>query len=242
MAYPIGMFFLRKGAYEFRDPLDLFTYLIGGIVPLTFVILATALYLPSFSQEINERFLFYACARRPAGELLRAKFRFNLALVFVYCFLFIFICFLAAFHIVPALDLVKFHPDATDLKAIQAELYGRHTFTQLLQYGTLTYGILYSAWVGLNAAAYSSIGFALLLLIRNRYVALSLPTLIYIVAGFLMTRPALMPYRTFDSIFPFSYLQQPIWTAFIPFLCLASIAAVLLHIVLSNLYKLDSLA
>ncbi|WP_208112756.1 hypothetical protein [Aureibacillus halotolerans] len=137
-------------------------------------------------------------------------------LTFAVFFLYVFITFLYAFYIDPFFGLTEyFNPDMT-VAEMEKDRLERHTFTQLLVYGDFIYGVLYSTWVGVNAAVWSSFGFLLLLVMNRSYVALTIPYLAYLAQVFFFGNPTLQPYRFSFSVFPYGFTQQEIWTAFIP--------------------------
>ncbi|WP_165842380.1 ABC transporter permease [Paenibacillus xerothermodurans] len=216
--------------------------MLEGILPLAFVLLATLVYLGSFSREIKNRFLVYTRLRTPLRKMLRIKFAANFLVTFGVFFVFTFGYFLFSFYIVPLLRLVQFHPEVYMLNEVTVvqDSYTRHTFTQLLQFGSLTYGFFYSCWVGLNAAVYATIGFFMVLIIRNQFLALSIPFLLYILGSFVMAASGLMRFRFPDAVFPYSYMQLPIWTAFAPFLFLLFICIILFLAVNKNLERIDN--
>lgn len=244
MLWPFFYFIVQRNSVSFRDRLDVFTFMLEGILPLIFVLLATLVYVGSFSQEIKNRFLVYTRMRIPLRKMLLIKFIANSLTTFGVFFVFTFGYFLFSFYIVQPLGLIHFEPEAyklTETTVIQ-DSYTRHTFTQLLQYGSLTYGFLYSCWVGFNAAVYAMIGFFLVIIIRNQFWALSIPFLMYILGSFVMgLDSSLMRFRFPDAIFPYSYMQLPIWTAFIPLLFLLIICTILAFFVNKNLERIDTL-
>ena len=215
----------------------------GGILIVVFPLLATLVYLPSFSEELKNRFIVYSRSRISIGKFLFIKFMANGVLTFIVFFAFTFSMFILSYYFLPSNGLVVLQPEAygfTESTAI-IDSYSRHTFTQLLEYGPLPYILVYSSWVGINAALYASIGFLLLLLINNKYVAMSVPTIIYFVGSFILVKPNLRPFRLADTIFPYMYTQQPIWTVFVPFIILSSLCVILFSIIRKNFHSLDNL-
>ncbi|KHE68118.1 hypothetical protein LD39_15230, partial [Halobacillus sp. BBL2006] len=128
---------------------------------------------------------------------------------FLLSFSFIFLSFLFAFYIEPLLGFV----DYTVMKTFERD---SHTFSQLMDYGTITYGVVYSSWVAINTVIYASLSLLLLMKI-NKILAFSLPFLIYWGAHIITANLSLEVFSPIYSVFPFSITQQPIWTAFIPF-------------------------
>ncbi|WP_068777290.1 hypothetical protein [Paenibacillus sp. FJAT-26967] len=228
MLWPFIYFMFQRNNYSFRDRLDVFTFMLEGVLPLAFVILAALVYLGVFAGEIKNRFIVYTRMRFPLRKLLRIKFAANFLLTWGTFFVFTFGYFLFSFYISPLFGLVDYHPELYKLNEVTVvqESYTRHTFTQLLQYGSLTYGFLYSGWVALNAAVFASLGFFMVLIMRNQFAAISFPFLLYILGSFITSSANMKAFRFPDAIFPFSSVQMPIWTACVPlafltFLCMA---------------------
>jgi hypothetical protein len=232
----------RSQNYMLRDWLDYFTFILDGGLPITFPIIAVLVFVASFSGEVKNRFLTYTRMRRPIMEIVYIKQTANIILTCLFFFILIFISFLFAYYIEPHLGIAQYEPDGYGLTKdnIVADTYTRHTFTQLLRYGTFTYSILYSLWVGINAALYSAISFFLVLLMRNRFLALTLPYIVYLIVSFTLAALGIENYRPNYVIFPFDRLQNPIWTAFVPFLVLAVVLVWLIIYVKRNTSKVDS--
>ncbi|WP_438350490.1 ABC transporter permease [Paenibacillus sp. FA6] len=233
----------RSQGYQLRDSQDYFTFTLNGVLPITFPIIAVLVYATSFSGEVSNRYLTYTRMRRPIMETLYIKLTANIVLTCLFFFMLIFIPFLFAYYIEPHLGIAKYDPEGFGLTKdnIAADTYTRHTFTQLLQYGTFTYSILYSLWVGMNAALYSAISLVLVLLIRNRFLALTLPFIIYLIGSFTLSAWGIEDYRPNYVIFPFDRVQNPIWTAFVPFLVLTVVLVGLIIYVKRNSSKVDSI-
>lgn len=156
----------------------------------------------------------------------------------IFFFVLMFAFFIFAYYIEPSLGIAKYKP--AKYVSIE-ESYTRYTFTQLVQYSTFAYAIVYSLWIAINAAIYSAIGFFLVLLIRNRFLALSLPFIAYVVSAFVLIAFNLPDYRLNFSIFPFDRVQTPIWVAFVPFLVLLIILVSLMLYVRRNISKVGNL-
>jgi hypothetical protein len=87
----------------------------------------------------------------------------------------------------------------------------------------MTYGVLYSAWVGFCASIWAALGMAALLLVPNRALALALPFVIYF-AQFVAASLAGNVRGSFvASMFPFGYQQTTILAGVTPMLVLAAI-------------------
>ncbi|MGG4046290.1 MULTISPECIES: hypothetical protein [Paenibacillus] len=233
----------RSKSWDFRDPLEYFTFILNGALPITFPIIAVLIYVASFSGEVKDRFLVYTRIRRPIMETVYMKLAANIILTSLFFFGIIFISYLFAWYIEPHMNIANYDPTGFGLteENIAEDTYNRYTFSQLIRYGTTTYIILYSLWVSINAALYSSISFFLVLLIRNRFVALSLPYITYIISSLTLASLGWPAYRPSFALFPFDYQQSPIWTAFVPFLVLVFILVCLLFYVKQNASRVGKL-
>lgn len=233
---------IRSQEYRLKDWYDYFTFTLEGGLPLTFPILTILIFVASFSGEVKDRFLTYTRMRRPIMKTIYLKLSANILLTFFLYSALIFICFLFAYYIEPHLGIVKFDPSyGLTKEEIAVSNITRHTFTQLLNHGVFTYATLYSCWLGANAALYSSIGFYFVLLIRNRFLALTLPFVIYLVGSFTLLSLGIEDFRPNNALFPFDRVQAPIWTAFVPFFALLVILACLSIYVHKNHKDIESL-
>lgn len=240
---PVVYLFFIYESYIFRDALDVFTLMLEGLLVVVFPILTTAFYLPHFLQELKNRFIVYERIRTPVKNILFIKFCTNFLVTFFAFSFFIFILFLISFYIFPILNFIEYRPDvySFDEKSVTMDSYNRHTFTQFLEYGNIVYGFIYSIWVGINAAVYSSIGFIAMLLVKNKFIAISIPTIIYYIGSFILGFLNLRQFRFTDAIFPFSSIQQPIWTSFVTLGLLILISLSMLIVIKIKFNELDDL-
>ena len=140
-----------------------------------------------------------------------------------------FLLFVLAYYIWPVLgnpsvDLSVYF--LTPESAVTSS-YTASTYSQLLSSGSLTFGILYSLWVGFCAAVWTSLAMAALLTVRNRPLALSLPFLLYIVQWIAASLLGDVRASFVASVFPFGYQQTSILTGATPMLVLALIATLI---------------
>ena len=98
------------------------------------------------------------------------------------------------------------------------------TYSQLLVFGSLTFGILYSLWVGFCAAVWTSLAMAALLTVKNRPIALLLPFLLYIGQWVVASLYGNVGASFVASVFPFGYQQTSILAGATPMLVLAAVA------------------
>ena len=140
-----------------------------------------------------------------------------------------FLLFVLAFYIWPAIgnpsvDLGVYQ--LTPESAVTAS-FSAMTYSQLLASGSMTFGILYSLWVGFCAAVWTSLAMAALLTVRNRPLALGLPFAVYIGQWFAAEVLGNVRASFAASAFPFGYQQTSIIVGAAPMLILATIAAVI---------------
>ncbi len=220
-------FLLRYQGYTFTSEYDVFTFFFDSFVPILFVVFSILVYTGAFAQEISHRFIVYTRLRISIKKILAIKFTTNFILTFSVFFIFIFSYFAFAYYVEPSIGLVKFDQNFFSLNHTTVEEYTltQNTFGQLFKYGTLVYGLTYSLWVAFNAALFASLAFLLVLLIDNKLLALSIPFGLYVIQSFFMGMLGMIQYQFYQTLFPFNYMQLPIWTSFIPsvfliFLCL----------------------
>lgn len=240
---PIIYTLLTVKQYSLIDRLDLYELNLSTILPLLFPLIVVLIYLANFSGEITNSFLSYTRLRVDIKQYLKTKLIANNIIVFIIMFSFVFIPFLFAFYIEPSFGMVTFEPENSGLSNTQLlnNSYNRFTFSQFLEYGSFTYGFLYSVWVGLNGVVYATLGFFALLLINNRFLALSIPFLLYHLGSFIIAVIDVPMILLDASIFPFNISQYPIWTAFIQFLFLSCICGALYVYTNKNLYRMDNI-
>lgn len=242
MSLPLLYFLLRYSEYTFNSEYDVFTFFLDSFVPVVFVVSAVLVYTGTFAQEISNRFIVYTRLRISLKKLLSIKFTANFTLTFCVFFIFIFGYFVFAYYIEPIIGLVKYDQAFFALNGTTVEEYAlqQNTFSQLLGYGALTYGLVYSLWVAFNAALFASFAFLLVLLVGNTFLALSIPFGFYMVQSFFMGAFGMVKYQFYQSVFPFNYMQLPIWTAFVPAVVLILLCLVLMvYLNLSN--RMDQL-
>jgi hypothetical protein len=230
-----------SGGYALTGPADFFTLILGGVLPLIFPLLAVAVYAVPFSHQLSNRYLVYTRTRIDIRRNLAAKAMTNLILAFVVFFLVAFVPFLWAFVLEPSLGVVDeyrqslFGPDG-----LPASPSANSTFSQLLTIGPWAYGIGYSLVLGLNGAIYASLGFLLLFLIPNRFVAIALPFVGYNIVTFVLAVLGI-PQFSPAMVFPFNLIQFPMWAPFVPFTVLAVLALALAVYIQRNTHRLDVL-
>jgi hypothetical protein len=229
--------------YALFGEADFFALIVSFALPLVFPLIAVAIFALPFSNELSHRYILYTRTRTNVGRYLKRKLLANIAVAFTVFFLASFIPFLWAFVVEPAIGVIgPFRPTMAGLSPAELVAYPAsvHTFSQLLSFGPWAYGLGYSAWLGLNGALYASIGFQLLFVVPNRFIALSIPFIGYHILNFVFAVLAIPEFSP-AMVFPFNLVQFPIWTAFVPFTVLALLTASLAFYVGRHTKRLDVL-
>lgn len=225
---PLIKFIVIKDAYEFTKSFEVFQETITTYIPLLFPALVIIVYLPLFWQEKKNNFITYTRPRIPFHTYLISKGLANAFFTGFVIFLLIFLPFIFCVYIEPYMGIVNYTPIDNNT------VIPKFTFSQILNYGTFTYGFIYSLWVAVNAAIYSTIAFMLLLTINNSFVAFSAPFLFYHILNFITGVFGVPQFSPLSTIFPFNIVQQPLWTVFIPFMFLLIVLAALFIIFISR--------
>jgi hypothetical protein len=229
--------------YALFGEADFFALIVSFALPLIFPLIAVAIFALPFSSELSHRYILYTRTRTNVSRYLQSKLLTNIAVAFVVFFLASFIPFLWAFVVEPAIGVIgPFRPTVAGLSPTELEAYPAsvYTFSQLLSFGPWAYGLGYSLWLGLNGALYASIGFLLLFVIPNRFIALSIPFIGYHILNFVFAVLGI-PQFSPTMVFPFNLVQFPIWVAFVPFSIMALLAASLAFYVGQRTQRLDVL-
>ncbi|ALF10888.1 ABC transporter permease [Parageobacillus thermoglucosidasius] len=208
---PTIRFCMISEGYQFYKPVEVFQEMVSAIIPLLFPALAIIIYLPSFLQEQRNKFITYTRTRIPLNTYLLSKGLMNAFLTGFVIFLLIFLPFVFIVYLEPNLGIILYTP--IDENAHIPTV----TFSQLLSYGDLTYGLIYSLWVSINGVVYSTIAFMLLLNLNNPFVALSIPFLFYHIFNFVTGVLDVPMFSPLSTIFPFNIEEQPLWTVLVPF-------------------------
>lgn len=98
-----------------------------------------------------------------------------------------------------------------------SEFLGFMTFSQLARFGTWVFVIVYAVWVGVTNALLAVLGYVLLLTRLPRIVAVMAPLLLVWADNIVLSGIGIPEFRMMASMFPSLMVQQPIWTALVPF-------------------------
>lgn len=208
---PIIRFHMIKDGYQFFEPIEVFQETVSMLISLIFPALVIIIYLPSFIQEQRNNFITYSRVRIPLNTYILSKGLTNAFLTGLVTFLLIFLPFVFVLYVEPYIGIINY--TTIDDNSVIPTV----TFSQLLTYGNLTYGLVYSLWVCINGIVYSTIAFMLLLLLNNPFVAISVPFLFYHIFNFVTGIFGVAMFSPLSTIFPFNIVEQPLWTVFVPF-------------------------
>ncbi|MGG1218217.1 ABC transporter permease [Priestia endophytica] len=224
---PLICFFPVMQGYIFFSPVEVFQEILGGIMPLIFPVLIIIIYLPDFWQEQRNNFITYTRPRIPLNEYILSKGLINAVFTGGIIFLMLFFSYTLVEFIEPHfLQFIKYETPS------EYNQPSNVTFSQFLKYGDLTYFLIYSLWVTLNAIVYTTISFLLMLIIRHPFIALSVPFLFYHIFNFIAGIFGVAKFSPLSTIFPFNIEQQSLWTIMIPFTFLLLILSILYFIVI----------
>ncbi|MDR0959615.1 MAG: hypothetical protein LBM23_04545 [Propionibacteriaceae bacterium] len=223
LAFPAGLYDLLLSS----SPL-------GLVLPL---VMAVPFTLP-WVAWIRNRFATYARLRIGARRMLAASYFGNAIVSFLVFFL---IGFIPYFWV--AFGDVTYHPESwhlltsEDIKEAE-ETYS--TFSQFSAWGSWGYPLMYSLWLAMNAVLYSAVSLSLVILVRNKALAISLPWISYLIAIYTFAVLWLEAYSP-TLVWPFNLTQQPLWHLLVPLTMMVLIAGTLVTTVLVRAPKLSQL-
>jgi hypothetical protein len=195
----------------FLRPIEVHAQLISSsAITLLFPILLIPLNAGSYANEKKDNFLLYVRPRTMLSNYVVAKGLVNAIVTFTVAFLMIFIPF--CIHSIYRSSF-KYHP-SIQLTFISCLQLG--TFGFLAEKSNLLYGIGYSLWVAINGALYTTIAYLLSICFKNKFVALSIPFLWWVIMNFVTAVLGIEMFSPVYTVFPFTITAQPIWTVFIP--------------------------
>lgn len=190
------------------------------ITPLMFVfpLIAALLGCLRMYAEVGHRYASLVGTRQSmrrylVGRLLRTAIVPS-SVYFVYAAL----AFFIAYYVWPEAGNPGVDPSfygMTTVQAAQAELRDT-SYSQLLEAGTLAYGLGYAVWLGISAGFYSIASALCLVLMKNRLAAIALPSALYIGQSVLAIALIGPQAGLVYSVFPFGLTQLPILVAAAP--------------------------
>jgi hypothetical protein len=213
------------GAGAFRDDLDIYGAFMGTPLNLIFPVVAVFLTCGPTYFELGNRFVANVRTRLDIRIYLAARLWRTLAISFGTFFLFAFVPFVISFFVWPAIGNPHVDPAGYDLTPAQAiaDSYSRYTFTSLLSRGDLTFGLVYASIVGSGGAVFAACGLVMLLLVRNRNVALAVPFATYLVESLGAALGGPPVWGLVYGLFPFHIAAAPSWQALAPLVVIAAV-------------------
>ena len=157
---------------SFRTALNFFHAMLDGVLAFAFPILVSIAYASLYVDEIKNHYLSYVHTRTSLLGYHQRKLILAAAIGFGFSFLLIFLTFLYSVYIVAPFRLATFlfhRPSVVD----------PGMFRGLLPYGNVWYGAACALWVGFNGALYSLFSLLVLIVVRQRLLALLLPMICY---------------------------------------------------------------
>jgi hypothetical protein len=216
MAFPVTYGYLVREEYRLEDKLDLFTLMFENYVPLLFPILIAALYLPRLADEFSNGFVTAVRTRVHVGRYLISRMGSAAIVAFLTFFTTILIGWIVVAYIDPLLwSSTAYHPSGPGETPNPPE--SRFTYSQIYELSPLLMVVTWASWVGINAALYSILGVLVLMLVQNRFLALAIPSVIFLIGNLATALLGLEEFGPLNMVFPFSISQQPIWHSFVPF-------------------------
>jgi hypothetical protein len=230
IAFPTVAGLIQQPSVQIQAPMELFE-LGFEILALIFPLLAVGLYVIAFSSETANRWIVYVRARTSLRRYLALKLCTNALVSFSVFFVAVAVWGLVAFGIAPRVGWAPngLGPELSGHQILDLTVH-EATFSQVAAAGTWLYVLVYAAWVGLWAAAFSSVALLLLLLTNNRLLAFAAPLVLYWVDNVVLANLGLESLRAVTSAFPFAIRQQPIASAIVPLLVWAIFSATLARV------------
>lgn len=221
-AIPSVQGLLRGPSYRLWDNFDLFDLMMSDWIPLLFVLLVTALYAPQFSEQLSHGFVRQARTRASMDSLVVSRIATGAIAAFTTFFLAIAIAWFMAFVANAAhglIDVTPPLPGETD-----HPIQSRTAFSRLYVDPPILFGLVFAAWVGLNAALWAVIGGIAQIVIGNRFLALAAPALAYWGLDLVLALIGAEGFGPGASIFQHNVTQQAAWAPFVQFAVLSAAA------------------
>ena len=194
-----------------RDDLDIFSQFLSSPVQLLAPVFAVvAGCLPLFD-ELGKRFIVSTRTRVDLSTYLCAKIVSGCSLTFLVFFGFTLALFVLAYGIWPSLGNPNVDPSMYGLTEMSAQVdaASRVTYSGLLRFSPLAYGVVFSGWVGVGGATLAGLGMVALVALPSRLLAILIPFIVYTggtVAASLLGVPH---FGIMFSIFPFGLTAAP---------------------------------
>lgn len=237
IAFPVYWVLSRDALYAY--PLSAFGTAMSSPVSLALPLIAVAVYLLSFSREIEARFVVYTRTRCSIVRYLTEKASANAIAVFLVFFVYAAISFIVVVWVAPAAGWLQFDPAGYGTHYAAPDEFVR--FSELWAVSPAVYGLVYAIWCGVNGSIWASLGLLALLLVPNRFVALSLPFGACIALTAVLSLLGLDVFSPYPLWILFGYTQSAAWTALVPIGILTIICSTVLVSILRRSSHIDAL-
>ncbi|MEO8527993.1 MAG: hypothetical protein ABI435_02845 [Pseudolysinimonas sp.] len=208
----------------FRSTLELYGRITTTPLILVFPILAVALGCGRLFAEVSHRFIVNVRVRTDLIPYIGTKVVASGMAAFAPFFALAAVPFvlIVALGYVPGTTIVS--PEIYELTAAEAQAAAGSyaTFTQLYAVAPPLFGLVYSIWVGLNAALCAALGSLSLFAIPNRFVALLVPFATYFGESLVVSLLGHPEYGLVYLVFPFGLAQGSLVTPLIALVLLSS--------------------
>jgi hypothetical protein len=196
------------------------------------------------SREIGARFVVSARMRAPVGRYLLAKIGAGCVVAALIVLPLPVVAYVTAYLVWPALgdpnvDLIS---EGLTPAAALAEAVADTSYSQLLAVSPEFYVTAYTLWLAFSTAVFCALGMAMLLIVRNRALAVVIPFLLYLTQDVLIQFAGNPTGALLHSIFPFGLQQSPILVAATPVLVLATGVTALWVVLVRNARRLPRLS
>lgn len=212
ICFPVYWVLSRDALFAY--PLSAFGTAMSSPVSLALPLIAAAIYLLHFSRELQERFIVYARTRQGIVRYLTQKIIANAIAVFSVFFLYAAVSFVFTVWVAPESGWLQF-----DRAGYGANYASPGQFVRLSEAWDVSpalFGLIYAGWCGLNGVIWSSAALAAMLVLPNRFVALSLPFAACIVLTAGLSLLGLDIFSPYPLWVLFGYTQAAPWTALAP--------------------------
>lgn len=182
LALPLWRAYDLAMSASFRDHYDLYTDIMLGPIGLIVPLIVTILFCSTTYAELSARFVSQTRTRESIRPRVTRRMTSRAlgagALFFTYAW----VPFVLAFAVWPMLGDPAIDPAGYGLTPAEAaaDSLVRDSYSGILQFGDVAFGIAYSLLVGLAAAAFAVLGESFLLIVPHRILAMALPFLIYV--------------------------------------------------------------
>lgn len=241
---PVVLGIAKISAGVVRDPFDVYVQFMLSPVPLVTPAIASVLGTIVLRQELTNRAISAVRIRADIGQILRTRIWMASVAVGVAFAIGSFLVFTVSMIVWPLIGNPFVDPEVYGLTAEAAREHAttRVTFSWLLAYGDLTYGVAYSCWVGLSAGAFAGFASLCLLIIPNSPLAIAVPPIFFIVqsigASLLNAPQAALLF----SAYPFGLSASSTAIATSPTILLAVAVAVAISVLTSRAQRLAKLS